>query len=85
MGDSTQTGLDVFIVSILSISSIPIWLLIYDGYKQNNMKKGIFHVILFIVLFLLLSVLINKFGIWLAVSIPPLFLVFIFIIFVKNK
>jgi len=77
--------IDMFFIIFLSLVSIPLWLHIYDGYKQNDIKRGIVHIISFFILIVIFKILIKKYGIWLAISIPPLFFVFIFLIFVKNK
>ena len=73
--EKTNLNMGLFIIlSFLELlSSIPIWLMLFDGHKQNNLKKGVFYVIGFFVFLIGGIFLINTFGICLAMFTPLLF------------
>ena len=80
-----ELAFSLILLFLFGIVSIPLWLHLIDAYKQNNFKRGVIHIIGFVFFVILGSVLISYYGIWFAVSIPLIFLLFLIILVIKNK
>ncbi|MCB9195338.1 MAG: hypothetical protein H6598_03855 [Flavobacteriales bacterium] len=67
------------------ISMIPLLLLIYDGYKSGNTKKGIFQILIFLVVVGTGSILVKNYGLMFAIFIPSLLVAFVLLTRRKSK
>lgn len=76
----------VLILGLLLLAgSTTIFIYIYDGYKQNNLKKGILYVLAFFGLFAIFKILLDYFGIWLAMASPLLLVLFLVVSYFARK
>ena len=70
---------------IILMGSLTVFLYLYDGYKQKNIKKGVFYVFGFFIFSSILYLAISYLGIWFAIATPFLLALFLVISnFVKK-
>jgi hypothetical protein len=75
----------ISIILLGLLGTLTVFIYIYDGYRQNNIKKGVYYVLGFFVFITLSIVLINTFRLWFAFVIPMLFLIFIVVKWLNGK
>ena len=61
---------------IILMGSLTVFLYLYDGYKQKNIKKGVFYVFGFFIFSSILYLAISYLGIWFAIATPFLLALF---------
>jgi small neutral amino acid transporter SnatA (MarC family) len=80
-----QLGFFALFSILQLLSSIPIWLLIYDGRKQKNIKKSILYLVGFFGFIIIGNIALNTFGIWLAMAVPFLLVLFLVVSHLIKK
>jgi hypothetical protein len=71
--------------SILSLLSIvPLLFYLVDGYFEKNIKKGMFHILGFLVLGLITILILKNFSLKFVLSVPIIIVIFILIYDKKN-
>ncbi|CAM1350313.1 hypothetical protein THALO_200236 [Tenacibaculum halocynthiae] len=70
-------------IILFSISTIPLWLYIVDGYYQKNIKKGFHYILTFISIIIISFIMLSIYRLYFVFTLP--LIIFIFIIQTKRK
>ena len=75
----------IIFVGLITLIFIPIAFFVIAGYKKKDRKKAIIYAVGFFGFLIIGMILINTFGIWLAMFTPFIFFTFILVKWLMNE